>query len=229
VTTPPIPAFDAAGFPVEDALRRVETAIAGHPKAGLFQLADEGFGDPFCVLVACILSIRTTDEAAVPAARRLFALGRTPAEIAALDVSAIDAAIAACQYHETKAGQIQVIARRVRDEFCGNLPCDFDVLTSFHGVGPKCAGLALGIGCGQARISVDVHVHRVTNRWGLVQTRTPEQTLAALETRVSRERWIDVNRLLMPFGKFVCEGALPRCSTCPCLPICPQIGITRHR
>lgn len=222
-------AFDETDFPVEDALRRVEIAIAGHPKAGLFQLADEGFGDVFCVLVACILSIRTTDEAAVPAARQLFALGRTPSEIAALDVAVIDAAIASCQYHEAKAGQIKVIARRVVDEFGGNLPCDFDVMTAFNGVGPKCAGLALGIGCGQARISVDVHVHRVTNRWGLVQTRTPEQTLAALETHVPRERWIDVNRLLMPFGKFVCEGTLPRCSTCPCRLICPQIGVTNHR
>ncbi len=72
-------------------------------------------------------------------------------------------------------------------------------------------------------------VHRITNRWGLVATRTPEQTLAALETLVPRERWIDVNRLLMPFGKFICTGALPRCSTCPCRPICPQIGVTRHR
>ena len=156
--------LDDAGFPVEDALRRAETAIVGYPKAGLFQLADEGFGDVFCVLVACILSIRTTDEAAVPAARRLFALGRTPAEIAALDVAAIDAAIAACQYHTTKAEQIQAIARRIVDDFGGSLPGDFNTLTSFHGVGPKCAGLALGIGCGQARISVDVHVHRVTNR-----------------------------------------------------------------
>ncbi len=144
----------------------VEQALTqgGYPKAGLFQLADEGFGDVFSVLVSCILSIRTTDEAAVPAARRLFALGRTPAEIATLDVAVMDAAIASCQYHETKAGQIHAIAQRVRDEFGGNLPCDFDTLTSFHGVGPKCAGLALGIGCGQARISVDVHVHRVTIR-----------------------------------------------------------------
>jgi len=195
----------------------------------MFQLAEEGLGDLFAQLVACILSIRTTDEVAVPAARRLLGVASTPEAMAALDIEEIDRAIRDCAFHEAKAPQIRAIARQIVEEHGGELPCDFEVLTGFKGVGPKCAGLALGIACGQPHISVDIHVHRVTNRWGLVRTKTPEQTFVALQTVVPRVRWIDTNRLLMPFGKFVCTGALPKCSTCPCLPICPQTGVTAHR
>ncbi len=86
-----------------------------------------------------------------------------------------------------------------------------------------------GIACGEPRISVDVHVHRITNRWGYVRTKSPEQTMKALEEQVPRERWIDVNRLLVPFGKHICTGERPRCSTCPALAFCRQVGVGEHR
>jgi endonuclease-3 len=100
---------------------------------------------------------------------------------------------------------------------------------SFSGVGPKCANLALGVACDQAGISVDVHVHRVTNRWGAVQTKTPEQTMHALERILPKRYWIEINRLLVPFGKHVCTGRLPKCSSCPVLEYCRQVGVTEHR
>jgi endonuclease III len=109
------------------------------------------------------------------------------------------------------------------------LPCDFDVLTSFQGVGPKCANLTLGIACGQAKISVDIHVHRITNRWGYVATRTPEATLALLEQKLPQIYWVEINRLLVPFGKHVCTGQRPKCSTCPLLAMCAQVGVTDYR
>ena len=96
-------------------------------------------------------------------------------------------------------------------------------------MGPKCAGLALGIACGQARIGVDVHVHRVTNRWGVVATATPEQSIGALEAVLPERYWIEINQLLVPFGKHVCTGRLPKCSTCPVLEYCRQVGVTEHR
>jgi endonuclease-3 len=102
-------------------------------------------------------------------------------------------------------------------------------MLAFPGVGPKCANLALGIACGQAVISVDVHVHRITNRWGYVEARTPEQTMLALAEKLPRKHWIDINRLLVPFGKHICTGRLPRCSTCPVLEYCQQVGVTAHR
>jgi endonuclease III len=87
----------------------------------------------------------------------------------------------------------------------------------------------LGIACGQARIGVDIHVHRVTNRWGYVHASTPEATMVELESKLPREYWVEINRLLVPFGKHVCTGALPRCSTCPVLDMCRQVGVSAHR
>jgi endonuclease-3 len=216
-------------FEIEKALREVADAVRGYPKAGLFELAEAGHDTLFQILVACILSIRTRDEEMLPAARRLFALARTPAALARLTSEAIDAQIASCTFHEGKARQIREIARRVEEELGGQLPCERAVLIGFAGVGPKCANLALGIACGQPFIGVDIHVHRVCNRWGYVATRTPEQTLAALEAKLPRNHWIECNRLLMPFGKFICTGTLPHCSTCPVRIMCPQIGVTTHR
>jgi endonuclease-3 len=165
----------------------------------------------------------------LPTARKLFARARRPAQVAALAVEELDDLIHDCAFHEPKARQIHAIAKRAVEEYGGELPCDFEVLTSFHGVGPKCANLALGIACGQARIGVDVHVHRITNRWGYVRANTPEQTMLALERTLPERYWLEINRLLIPFGKNVCTGTLPKCSTCPVLDMCQQVGVTNHR
>jgi endonuclease-3 len=216
-------------FDVDVAVHRIREAVRPFPPAALFQLADEGFRSAFEQLVACMISIRTRDETTLPVARRFFAVARTPGEVAALTPERIDALIALSSFHDAKARQIHAIARRAMAEFGGSVPCDFDTLTSFAGVGPKCANLVLGIACGQPRIGVDIHVHRVTNRWGYVQTRTPEATLAALEIVLPERYWVEINRLLVPFGKFICTGTAPRCSTCPVLDMCRQVGVTTHR
>ncbi|HXG19802.1 MAG TPA: endonuclease III [Methylomirabilota bacterium] len=216
-------------FDINTAMRRIDDAVRPFAKAALFELAEEGFRSPFEQLVACIISIRTLDEVMLPTARRLFALARTPAAVSKLSVEAIDEHITACTFHEVKAKQIQQIARRIVDEYGGELPCDPAVLLSFHGVGPKCANLVLGIACNQPRIGVDIHVHRVTNRWGYVHTPTPEKTTVALEAILPRQYWIEINRLLVPFGKHICTGRLPKCSTCPVLAMCQQVGVTTHR
>jgi endonuclease III len=109
------------------------------------------------------------------------------------------------------------------------LPCDAATLLSLPGVGPKCANLVLGIACGQARIAVDIHVHRVTNRWGYVQAGSPEQSMRALESKLPKKYWVEINSLLVPFGKHICTGTKPRCSSCPLLELCRQVGVTEHR
>src|SRR5512143_3379355 len=152
-------------FDIDVALKHIRRAVEPFPKAALFELAEDGFTSTFEQLVACLISIRTRDEVTVIVARKLFALDRTPQEFSRLSVKQIDAAILASSFHEAKAAQILAIARRTVEEFKGTLPCDFDMLTSFHGVGPKCANLVLGIACDQPSIGVDIHVHRVTNRW----------------------------------------------------------------
>jgi endonuclease III len=216
-------------FDIDEVLRRVAEAVKPFAKAAMFELADEGFTSPFEQLIACMISIRTLDEVTLPTARRLFAAARTPAEVSRLTVKEIDRLIGTCTFHEAKAAQIHEIAKRVVASHGGELPCDLDVLLSFRGVGPKCAHLALGIACGQPRISVDVHVHRVTNRWGYVAAPTPEKTTAALEAVLPRRWWVEINKLLVPFGKHICTGRLPKCSTCPVLAMCRQVGVTQHR
>jgi endonuclease-3 len=195
----------------------------------MFELADQGFDTPFEQLVACMISIRTYDEVSLPTARRLFARARTPGQVNLLTVAEIDTLINTCTFHERKAGQIHEIANRIVDEYNGNLPCDREILLSFPGIGPKCANLVLGIACGQPSISVDIHVHRVTNRWGYVKTPTPEKTMTALESKLPREHWIDINRLLVPFGKHICTGERPHCSTCPVLDRCQQVDVKNPR
>lgn len=212
-------------FDIDQAVERLRQAVQPFPPAALFALAEEGFDTPFEVLVACMISIRTLDEVTLPCARRLFERARTPDSMRRLAPQTIQAAIGACTFHEAKAQQIHHIARQVAEDYGNALPCAGEVLQSFRGVGPKCANLVLGIACEQACISVDTHVHRVTNRWGYVHTRAPERTMAALEARLPRRYWVEINRLLVPFGKHICTRQRPRCSTCPVLDMCQQVGV----
>lgn len=216
-------------FDIGDAIRKLRVAVAPYPKAALFELAAEGHNSVFEILVACIISIRTLDETTLPVARKLFAAARTPAEVAALSADEIDRLITPCTFHEPKAGTIRAIAREVVRDHGGALPCDPDVLLGFRGVGPKCANLTLGIACDQPVIGVDIHVHRVTNRWGYVSAKTPEKTMAALQEALPKRYWVEINALLVPFGKHVCTGVRPKCSTCPLLAMCRQVGVTSHR
>lgn len=216
-------------FDIDIAMDRIREAVRPYPKAAMFELFDEGFSTPFEQLVACIISIRTYDEVMLVAARRLFELGRTPQQVSELTPVQIDQAINQSTFHERKAQQIHDLARQLVADHDGRLPCDQDVLVSFKGVGPKCANLVLGIGCDQPYIGVDVHVHRITNRWGYVQAKTPEKTMAALEEKLPEKYWVEINKLLVPFGKHICTGRLPKCSTCPVRDMCQQVGVEAFR
>jgi endonuclease III len=242
-------------FNIDIVIDRIRDAVKPFPKAAMFELADDGYDSVFEQLVACLISVRTRDEVSVVAAHRLFAKARTPADMAALSPSVIDAAIPDVTFHERKAVQIREIAKRIDDEFGGELPCDNEIAQSFAGIGPKCANLALGIACmrrgvpvridghvvipddpvptnettGGRLIAVDIHVHRVTNRWGYVSARTPEQTMVELQRVLPRRYDVEINALLVPFGKHVCTGVAPKCSTCPVLEYCKQVDVTSHR
>jgi endonuclease-3 len=231
---PPAPASRHASkkkpFDIDDMMRRLRTATRSYEKAAMFVLADEGFESVFEILVACIISIRTFEEVTLPTARKLFAVARTPAQIAKLSSHQIDKLIHACTFHEPKSKQIHDIAARCVKEFRGELPADRDVLLSFHGVGPKCANLALGIAVGKPfGVPVDIHVHRITNRWGYVSAATPEQTMMQLEQKLPRRYWMPINKYAVPFGKHVCTGKAPRCSECPLLAYCRQVGVGMTR
>jgi endonuclease-3 len=212
-------------FDIDRAMDLVREAVAAYPKAALFELYDAGFTSPFEMLVACLISVRTRDETSLAMARQLFARARSPAEMAALDINEIDALISKSGFHLVKAEQIHTMARLILEENDGVLPCSFETMTSYPGIGPKCANLALAIACGEPHIGVDVHVHRVTNRWGYVTGRTPELTMVALEQKLPRRYWVEINALLVPFGRNICLAQAPRCGSCPLLEMCEQRGV----
>lgn len=188
-----------------------------------------GYQSLFEQLVACIISIRTLDETTVPVALRLFSLARTPEQLQQLDANQIADALFGATFPGQKAQTLLAVAAHALQQPNGALPPTSEGLTAIKGVGPKCANLALGITGLVPAIGVDIHVHRITNRWGYVHSKTPEQTLKILEVQLPPKHWIDINRLLVPFGKHICTGSLPHCSTCPVLEFCSQVGVIRHR
>lgn len=191
----------------------------------MFQLAEEGFDSLYEQLISCIISIRTYDEVSVPVSHKLFARARTPAQMVALTVPEILDLIRESTFPENKAAQIHQISQQILDDFNGKLPVDFKTLTQFKGVGPKCANLAMGVALNHPCISVDIHVHRVTNRWGYVATKTPEKTMKALETTLPKPYWVEINKLLVPFGKHICKGSYPKCRSCPLEAMCAQVNV----
>lgn len=217
-------------FDVDEAFRRLRTAVAGLPRAAMFDLRDRGFASPFEQLVGSLISARTRDETTLAIGLRLFAEARTPAEFVAMGEAELARRLRGAMYAETKARDLVALARTIVEQHGGRVPDTMEGLTAFRGVGPKIAALTLAVGFGRPAIAVDVHVHRVTNRWGYVATRTPEQTMQALAVVLPERYWIEINERLVPFGKAICTGgAPPRCSTCLLLSMCRQVGVTRSR
>lgn len=189
----------------------------------------ERTGDPFRVLVACILSLRTQDTTTGPAAERLFALAHAPATMLRLTAARIARAIYPVGFYRTKARVIRAICRDLLERFDGRVPDDIDALLTLHGVGRKTANLVVTMGYGKPGICVDTHVHRISNRLGYVRTRTPEETEMALRAKLPRRYWIGYNDLLVGFGQNVCGPISPRCSTCPVRGLCRRVGVTTSR
>ncbi|WP_435021684.1 endonuclease III domain-containing protein [Tundrisphaera sp. TA3] len=220
---------DREPFDLDEVFRRLREALAGLPKAAMFDLRDRGYDTPFEQLVGSLISARTRDETTMAACLRLFAVARTPGAMAKLDESEIARLIAPATFPEPKARDLRELSRRIVEEHGGTVPDTMEGLTAFRGVGPKIAALTLAVGFGRAAIAVDVHVHRICNRWGYVRTKTPEQTMARLAEILPERYWVEINERLVPFGKFVCVGVSPKCSTCPLLSMCEQVGVTTHR
>jgi endonuclease III len=180
-------------------------------------------------LISCIISIRTLDETTIPVSLKLFGKARTAKQIMELSMEELENLLYGSTFPGQKAQTIMGVAKAAEEMYNGNLPADYEKLIALKGVGPKCANLALGVSHKLEAISVDIHVHRVVNRWGLITANSPEQTMFALMQNVPKKMWIDINRLLMPFGKHICTGRLPHCSTCPVLDYCRQVGVTNYQ
>jgi len=185
--------------------------------------------DPFKVLISCLLSLRTRDQTTAEASHRLFGLAATPAELSRLSVAEIEEAIYPVGFYRVKAQQILEISRQLCELYEGQVPDQLDALLKFKGVGRKTANLVLTLGFGKAGICVDIHVHRICNRWGYLSTRTPEQTEAVLRQKLPPEYWIIINDLLVSFGQNQCTPVSPRCSSCPLYLFCERVGVGKSR
>lgn len=184
---------------------------------------------PFHILVSCVISLRTKDEVTHAASRRLFDLADTPRTLSRLPEDAIAEAIYPAGFYRTKARQLRAMAWILDSDHDGLVPADLESLLALPGVGRKTANLVLGLGFGIPAICVDTHVHRISNRLGLVRSNTPEATERQLATTLPQDVWIDINDLLVTFGQNRCHPTSPRCTGCLLDDLCPREGVTRHR
>lgn len=185
--------------------------------------------DPFRVLISCLISLRTPDRVTGPASTRLFRLARTPRALRALPVERIAEAIYPAAFYRMKAKTMHAICDALLAEHGGKVPHDIEQLLRLKGVGRKTANLVVTVGFGKPGICVDTHVHRISNRLGIVATRTPDQTESALRNVLPRRLWISYNDLLVTFGQNLCRPISPHCTTCPIRTLCPRIGVTTRR
>ncbi|MFV2073239.1 MAG: endonuclease III [Thermoanaerobaculales bacterium] len=194
-------------------------------------LADENESSrsPFRLLVACVISLRTKDQVTAEASRRLFAIAETAEQLAEIEEKRVARAIYPAGFYNTKAKQLKEIGRILSDRHGGRVPADEGALLALPGVGRKTANLVLGLGFSIPAICVDTHVHRISNRLGLVRTGTPEKTEYALAEILPTDLWIPINDLLVTFGQNRCHPTSPRCTGCELADLCPRIGVTHSR
>jgi endonuclease-3 len=185
--------------------------------------------DPFRILVSCLLSLRTQDRTTGEASERLYRLASTPEEMAKLPVREIERAIYPVGFYRVKAKRIRAIGREIAEKYASRVPDEIDELLKLKGVGRKTANLVVTLGYDKLGICVDTHVHRITNRWGYIKTKTPEKTEFALREKLPQEYWKEINGLLVAFGQSVCKPISPSCSQCDLNSFCPKVGVTMHR
>lgn len=211
------------------ALRIVKREIRQWEEPVVGVVARESNRDPFRILISCLLSLRTKDKTTREASARLFALAHQPARMLTLPLRKIERAIYPVGFYRTKAKSIHAICRRLLDVYGGIVPDSIEELITLSGVGRKTANLVVTVGYGKPGICVDIHVHRISNRWGYVRTKTPEETEQALRKKLPSSHWITFNDLLVPYGQNLCQPVSPFCSKCKLRDCCDQAGVTQSR
>ena len=195
---------------------------AKQPQSEFVKLMDS-FKNPYLVLIACILSLRTNDKTTYPATLRMLELAKTPKEMKNVSQEELAKAIYPVGFYENKANQIIELSKTIDEELNGQVPDEIEDLIKFKGVGRKTANLVLSLGFNKPAICVDVHVHRIFNRLGYIKTKTPEETEFALREKLPKKSWIDINTLLVTHGQNVCKPIKPKCLECPIAGYCAKI------
>ncbi len=185
--------------------------------------------DPYLVLISCLLSLRAKDTASLPVSIELFRHAKTPQEMVQLHQAQIEKIIYSVGYYRNKAKQIKEVSKELLERFDAKVPNSYDELISIKHVGPKTANLVMAEGFGKPALIVDVHVHRISNRLGLIKTKTPEETQIVLERILPQKYWTLYSRLLVVWGQNICVPISPFCSKCPLFDDCKRVGVTRSR
>lgn len=180
----------------------------------------EDIHDPFIVLIACILSLRTNDKTTYPATMRMLSLGKTPKDFLNVKLEDMEKAIYPVGFYKNKAKQILDIANELYYNYNSVVPKEIDELTKFKGVGRKTANLVQSKGYNLPSICVDVHVHRISNRLGLCSTKEPEETEMALKSSLPKKCWSEINTLFVTLGQNVCKPTKPECHKCALTKYC---------
>jgi len=186
----------------------------------LAQLREQEGEDPFRVLIGTILSHRTRDENTTKAVESLFRRYHNVDELARADEELVRELIRPAGFYNVKSRNIIKVSRQILDEFGGRVPDKIDDLLTLHSVGRKTANCVLVYGFNIPAIPVDTHVHRISNRLGLVKTGTPEETEAELTKKVPRRYWLELNELFVRFGQTTCKPVGPRCGVCSLRSVC---------
>jgi len=184
---------------------------------------------PFTVLISCILSLRTQDKTTTAASERLFAIANTPKKMLATPVDVIRKAIFPVAFYRVKARTIHTICEALFDRHGGKVPSKLKELLELPGVGRKTANIVVTMAFRKAGIAVDTHVHRISNRWGYVKTKSADDTEMALRKKLPRRYWIKFNDLLVAYGQNLCKPISPFCSKCKIAVYCRRVGVKTRR
>mgnify|MGYP002279689940 CR=1 FL=1 len=186
-------------------------------------------GNPFHILISTVLSLRTKDKTTAEASKRLLGMADNPETMQRLTAKEIEKLIYPVGFYRVKAENIVLLCQKLLEDYEGRVPDEIDELLTFKGVGRKTANLVVTLGYNKPGICVDIHVHRITNRWGYVQTKNPEATEIALRAKLPSEYWIEINDLLVTYGQNLCAPVSPKCSECEIINYCDQKGVERSR
>ena len=214
-------------FNIVEGLKKLKKAVRKFRTPSVTVIAKKN--DPFAVLVSCIISLRTRDEVTELASARLFALAKLPAELLELSNSKIEKAIYPAAFYRNKTKSLKELCQVLVKEYSGKVPDQLEELLKLKGVGRKTANLTLILGHNKPGICVDIHVHRISNRWGYVKTKSPDETEIVLREILPKRFWKGYNDLLVSFGQNLCKPVSPFCGSCPVEDQCPKIGINRSR
>ena len=215
-------------FQIDEAMQLLEKAVQAWESPAVTIISQRD-GNPFKVLISCILSLRTKDTTTGPASLRLFNIADSPEKMQNLDRETIEKAIYPVGFYHTKAEQIIEISRLLVEKYVGRVPDSIDELLLFKGVGRKTANLVITLGFGMPGICVDTHVHRICNRWGYVRTSTPDETEFRLREILPEKYWLRINDLLVTYGQNLCKPISPLCSCCTLSHLCERNNVIKNR